>query len=194
MPTFSIASGANDGFVAEAPVPSLDTTEAFVQVGDAVDSPFHGVWRFTGVTIANGAEIVSAYLRITPDDNYSVAGLELDFYGFAADNATFPSDATDYNSRTLTSAVVGNFPALTTDVAANSPNLAAIIQAIVDRAGWASGNALVLTVKGADATDNTLRAWSYNGSAAKAAQLIVNLATAGGTGSARCNRRLLPQL
>jgi hypothetical protein len=109
--------------------------------------------RFLGVAIPQGATITNAYLQFQADEAHSVA-TNLTIRGQAADNpSTFSTTNGDLSSRPTTAAS----QAWTVDPwlavgdagpAQRSPNLAAIIQQIVSRPGWASGNALVLLVTG----------------------------------------------
>jgi concanavalin A-like lectin/glucanase superfamily protein/PA14 domain-containing protein/Big-like domain-containing protein/parallel beta helix pectate lyase-like protein len=128
--------------------------------------------RFPGITIPQGAIITNAYVEFEADEiDYSTTYLELN--GQAIDNAP-AFDTSDYNisSRSKTSATV-----FWNDVSAwnavnakhKSPNLALIIQEIVDRPGWASGNSLAIIVEGT----GERTAESYNGEPAAAPLLVV---------------------
>lgn len=104
------------------------------------------VWvgfRFTNVTIPQGSTINSAsiILAILANDDP-----DLDIYGNDVDDAaTFTSTAYNISDRALTTAKVNwtasNIGAYATK---SSPDIASIIQEIVDRAGWASGNDIVI--------------------------------------------------
>ncbi len=109
--------------------------------------------RFTGIAIPPGATITNAYLQFTADEVHSVA-TSLTIRGQAADNPTTFTTATgNLSSRPTTAAsapwspgswlVVGE-----AGLAQRSTSLAAIIQELVNRPGWASGNAVVLLVTG----------------------------------------------
>jgi hypothetical protein len=109
--------------------------------------------RFTGVAIPPGANISTAYLQFTADEAQSVP-TSLTIRGQAADNPTVFTTATrDLSSRPTTSASASWSPGGWGAVGASGPaqrssNLAAIIQALVNRPGWASGNSIVLLVTG----------------------------------------------
>jgi len=112
--------------------------------------------RFTGVAIPPGAAIVNAWVQFKVDETGSSA-TSLTFRGQAADNPpTFTSSANNITSRPVTVASVSWAPASWTVVgqigpAQQTPNLAPVIQEIVSRPGWLSGNALVLVVTGSGA-------------------------------------------
>lgn len=129
--------------------------------------------RFLGVAIPRGAAIQNAYVQFQAN-NASSGSTTLTIQGQAADNAP-AFKGTDFNitSRARTAASALWAPAAWTagEAGANerSSNLAAVIQEVVNRSGWASGNALALIVTGTG-----LRvAQSYEGSAAGAALLHV---------------------
>jgi hypothetical protein len=109
--------------------------------------------RFLGVAIPSGAIISNAYLQFQADEAHSVP-TSLTIRGQAGDNPpVFTTTNGDLSSRPTTTAsatwtvdpwlAVGD-----AGPAQRSTNLAAIIQEIVNRPGWASGNALVLLVRG----------------------------------------------
>jgi hypothetical protein len=130
--------------------------------------------RFTGVTIPKGAAIVNAWVRFKVDETGSTT-TSLNLGGQAADNpATFTTSANNISARPRTAASVNWAPAPWTVVgqagsAQQTPNLTAVIQEIVNRSGWASGNSLVLIVTGT----GKRTAESYNGDQAGAALLHV---------------------
>jgi hypothetical protein len=131
--------------------------------------------RFTGVTIPKRAAIVNAWVRFRADATGSTA-TSLNIRGQAANNAgTFKTSANNITSRPTTAASVNNWaPAPWTVVGESgpeqqTPNLAAVIQEIVNRSGWASGNSLVLIITGT----GTRTAASHNGDRAGAPLLHV---------------------
>lgn len=109
--------------------------------------------RFGGLSIPKGATIVSASVQFTADKATSES-TSLLIRGVAADNAsTFTLSTKNISSRPMTSASVSWQPAAWTTVGAagsaqRSPNLAAVIQQVVSRPGWVSGNAIGLVITG----------------------------------------------
>ncbi len=110
--------------------------------------------RFTAVTIPTGATVTRAYVQFTADEVQSEATTLL-IQGQEADNpATFTAATGNVSTRprTATSAswslvawsLVGE-----AGVNQRTPDLTGILQEIVSRPGWASGNAIVLIVTGA---------------------------------------------
>ena len=109
--------------------------------------------RFAGLAIPPGATIVRAHIQFQVDEATSVA-TTLSLQAAAIDNAPAFTTATgNISSRSRTAAAVSWSPPAwpTMDVAGadqRTPDLAPIVQAVVNRPGWASGNALVVLVTG----------------------------------------------
>jgi hypothetical protein len=120
--------------------------------------------RFNGVDIPQGAMIVNAYLQFQVDETSSVATL-LTIEGEDIDNAaTFISSTGNISSRTRTAAAVPWSPVPWTTVGEagpdqRTPNMASVIQEIVNRPGWSDGNSLVVIITGT----GTRWAESYDG-------------------------------
>ena len=101
--------------------------------------------RFSTLSIPPGALITEAYLELTAEDNNSDTA-SLTILGEASDDpATFTTTNSNITGRPTTAASVAwTLPAWTAGQAYQSPDITAIIQEIVNRPGWNSGNALVL--------------------------------------------------
>ena len=135
--------------------------------------------RFNNVTIPQGLTITSATITLTADAtdadvvNAKVFGIDED------DTADFTADPT---GRTRTTASVDwDFNGVTLDVAYTSSSIITVIQEIINRAGWVSGNDMGFLIDDdGSALDKILRFYSYDGSTTKAALLDV---TYTGTGS-----------
>lgn len=126
--------------------------------------------RFHPFDIPQGSDVVSAYLQFRVDEATSGAA-SLVIEGEAADNA---APFGTVSSRTRTSASIPWMPAPWPTVGQEGPDqrtadLASIIQEIVNRPGWESGNALGLIVTGS----GTRTAESYQGSSTGAPLLHV---------------------
>jgi uncharacterized protein YjiK len=109
--------------------------------------------RFVNLTIPPGATITAAYVQFRVDE-VSTDATSLTVAGEAAgDAATFSATTHNVSSRARTSATVAWVPASwpTTNavgVDQRTPDLSAVVQEIIGRSGWASGNALVMIVTG----------------------------------------------
>ena len=133
--------------------------------------------RFTGLAIPSEAIIVNAYIQFTTDE-VSTGAVSLMISGEDADNAqTYSSTNGDISSRASTNASVAWNPADWNTVGESgldqqTENIAAVIQEIVDRAGWTSGDAIALTITG----NGKRTAESFNGSQANAPLLHIEYA------------------
>jgi hypothetical protein len=109
--------------------------------------------RFAGLQIPQGATVTNAYVQFRTNE-VSTGAVSLTLKAEAADNAaTYSATSGNVTSRATTTASVAWSPpdwSVKGEAAAGqrTPNLAALVQAVVSRAGWASGNALALQVSG----------------------------------------------
>ncbi|MGD9081810.1 MAG: hypothetical protein PVG96_20865, partial [Desulfobacterales bacterium] len=108
--------------------------------------------RFNNISIEQGAIINSAYIRFACDETWPTETTTLTFYGQAHNNAlTFSGVNNNISHRVKTSASVTwtiTDQWATAHEYHQSPDLAPLIQEIVDRSGWESGNSLVIIVTG----------------------------------------------
>ena len=117
--------------------------------------------RFLNVTIPKGATISAASL-----DLYFVSTAfddpDVTIYAEATDDAaTFTTTTNDMSGRTSTAATVNwNASSLGTGVK-TSPSIVSIIQEIVNRAGWVSGNDIVILLKG-NGSSSAIRVRAYD--------------------------------
>lgn len=206
MPTLSLIVGASaDDARNLTPNSTFTATAATHHLGNFSGSIYYIGWRFTGVTIPQGATITSALLTMYVSNvNGGVLAL-VSFWGEATDNAaTFASGATPQNRTHTTAQVNQTFTTVnwgTVGYQTNGteiPDLATIIQEIVNRPGWASGNALAIV-----ATDNGSTNPGYVGTATwdnastKATKLDITYttgsgATPGSTGLGRTSSLIVP--
>jgi hypothetical protein len=140
--------------------------------------------RFTNAVIPRDATINSAFLQFTSDQGFAgnnTTALTLNLFGEASDSATsFGGNFANVNGRTRTTASVNwSVPAWTATgqagAAQRSPDLKAIVQEIVKRPGWQSGNALAMIIAG---SGGRREAESYDGNKTRAALLEVTFSVA----------------
>ncbi len=109
--------------------------------------------RFSGVEILQGTTIVKAYVEFQVDETPSNS-TNLTIEGEAVDDAaTFTAPSGNISSRPRTTAAVAWSPPLWPTVGEagpdqQTPDIASVIQEIVGRPGWSSGNSLVLIITG----------------------------------------------
>jgi len=130
--------------------------------------------RFQGITINQGAAISSAYLNVNSSLAYSGA-LSLLIEGEDVDDASTFSTVGDYNGRTRTSANVTW--TITSDWVVDtwyeSPNISSIIQEIVDRESWTSGNDIVIFVEDDGSSVEKRQIYHYEYGASVAPKLTI---------------------
>jgi hypothetical protein len=172
---YRIASGTDD--VEEKAGGSISVTSSDLEM--TLDSDVQKIGlRFNAVRIPQGERIVRAWVQFKVDEATSET-TSLLIQGHAADSAgPFLSTALNVSSRPRTSASVAWTPAPWPTVGEVGPNqktpdLAPIIQEIVNRPGWASGNSIALIITG---TGKRV-AKAYEGLPAGAALLHVETAT-----------------
>ncbi len=123
--------------------------------------------RFNEIDIPPGATIHNAYIQFTADETQSGLTI-LTIEGEATDNAqTFTRTNGDISSRVRTAASVGWTPDPWLDegdagFAQQTPDIASLIQEVVNNPNWINGNSLVIIITG----EGKRVAESYNGSAA----------------------------
>lgn len=162
-----------DGSVAVSP--SSDLELAYDSAG-----PVQHQWvgmRFLNVTVPASATIQTAKLTFIGRASETGTGtVNLSIYGEAADNpATFTTATNNITSRSRTSAVSWS-PSDWTQTGSDShdsADFATITQAIVNRGGWASGNAMVLIIDGDGSQTNHRVPFSYDGSSSLAPVLTI---------------------
>ena len=147
----SIAVGSDDAEQRATGGVDLDSSDLEL-VTDGTNVQRVGL-RFTGVQIPAGATITRAWVQFQTDE-VSTDTATLTVRGEAADNTpTYLGTNSNLSNRALTSASVAWSPPAWNTVnartsAQQTPDLAALVQAIVSRPGWVQGNALAVQVTG----------------------------------------------
>ncbi len=163
--TLDVQVAASSDDAEERPSGSVTLTSSDLEMTqDKTNQQIVGM-RFTGLNIPPAASIQDAYLQFQADETGSDP-TSLAIFGQAIDNApTFTSTYGDIAGRATTTASVSWSPAPwntrgEAGPAQQTPNIAAVIQEIVNRPGWSNGNSLAIIVTGTGART----AESYNGS------------------------------
>ena len=159
---------------------NLTNSNGSVGYGSSTYKGRGGGMRFLNVTIPKGAIIIAAYLTLTAqiDMSHTVVNGRIQIEN--ADNGATFSTQENFDARSWSAAVDwDNIPAWTADVEYNSPSLVDLIQAVVNRAGWSSENAMVFVLQDYDQRSDTFYAptvrdyWHWDGSSAKAPKLHI---------------------
>ncbi len=168
-----VAQSADDGEEGASGGVSLTSSDLELVVDGGSDQTVG--MRFVGVDIPAGAIILNASIQFQTDE-VSTAATSLSIQGEATDNAAaFSGSGGNISSRNRTTASVPWAPAPWSTLGEagldqRTPNIAPVIQEIVSRSGWASGNALAVIVTGT----GKRTAESYDGVAAAAPLLHVD--------------------
>ena len=136
--------------------------------------------RLTDVAIPTGARILSAHLQFAVDEGDKNSDpFDVTIWGEAADNpAAYADTAYNISSRDKTNASVSwsDIPFWAEDDEGQpggpdqrTPDLTAVVQEIVDRAGWKEGNAMAFIIQG----EGQRTAESFDGDSALAPALVV---------------------
>ncbi len=142
--------------------------------------------RFRSVDIPKNAIINNAYLQFTADESNSTgASLEISLHD--SSNSPVFSSSNNVSSRVTFSDKVtwqpSSWSSNQSNTAQRSPNLNSILQNLVNKSNWKSGNNMSFIIKGlGNSLSNTSAkrvADSYEGGADKAARLIVEYTTPG---------------
>ena len=129
--------------------------------------------RFNNLDIPQGSVIIEAYIEFEVDVTNSESTSVI-FRGQASDNpATFVRQSDNISSRPMTSASVAwnNLASwLLVNEKRVTPDLSVIVQEIVNRPSWATGNSLVIFIE----SSGERTAEAYDGESANAPLLVVS--------------------
>lgn len=104
--------------------------------------------RFTNIVIPKGSTVRSAYLKFCAHDTLSGTVVNTRISAWATDNATTFTDKTDfdnrYGNRTAARVNWDNIGSWQVSSWYMSPDISVVVQELVNRPNWASGNAVVL--------------------------------------------------
>ncbi|RPJ55974.1 MAG: hypothetical protein EHM12_11100 [Dehalococcoidia bacterium] len=173
-----VINGMDDAYESSSVVNNSDTTIYLGRVGagrPVVYTYYTAGFRFHSVRIPKGATIDSASIKFR-SSNVFVSAAVIPIYGEAADNAA------DYSSgsitgRTTTTATTNWSPGNWSSGGwYNTPDIKTIVQEIIDRSGWSSGNpiAFVFSYNG-----GYRKPYAYEYGASSAATLYITYTYSG---------------
>jgi hypothetical protein len=145
----------------------------FLTLGDSGGSNYRIFIRFANVTIPEGAVIQSAFVRLTAGFSLSDTACNVDIRAQDEDNPDAPADAGEVTGAQLGTQVVNwdSISGWTDGTQYDTPDLTDVIQQIVGRNYWDSGDALIIHMIDDASTDNAVRyasAYDYLSAAEKA--------------------------
>ena len=136
---------SNDGDAEEADGGGMALNNTRIELGQM---RYVGV-RFANLTIPQGANVTEAYVQFRAADS-NTENTDLTIYGEDTDDAsTFGAGDSDISNRQQTTASVtwNNVPNWTLNQSYSTPGIVPIIQEIVNRPSWSSGNAMALLLR-----------------------------------------------
>jgi hypothetical protein len=143
-------------------------------------------FHFSGVTVPQGATITSATMLIRAGSVGNDPSLvDLRIRAQDADTASVPSGSNFPSAFSFTTAQTNYHPgAWVASTDYTTSNFASVIQEVVDRGGWASGNNMniVMSPDTGQSPQNDIEIVDYNSSAANAAQITINYSVGSGGG------------
>lgn len=174
FPVAALGGVARDSV--EAGVDDCDVTGSTIRLTNWVRTGYQysGGLRFRNVQVPQGATVDSAWLELYAkfSDTTSV-GLRL--RGEDTASADSFSTASDYNARTKTTAYIDwSPPIVTAGQWYRSPDISSVVQEIINRADWVSGNPLVVFLDDTTSCWDCYRDWhSFEEAGDNQAKLIV---------------------
>lgn len=189
-PTWQIGAGTDDCDRSKGPANEWNLAGGNFQAGyQSSDYRQKGAGaRFTNITIPKGATIDQAHLTLRSRLNKAAGPCRTRISAENVDNApTFIDDCWVFDDRYANNTATvdwDSIPAWTTDEEYDSPDIKTVIQAIIDRPGWASGNAIVIFWEDFEYRSNGLErrraAYSYDNDPDKAPKLVIEFSVPAG--------------
>jgi hypothetical protein len=166
--------GSSDSDAGESSLGAVSLTAATLELG----GPYRRVGlRFPNITIPRNATITQAYIEFTTAGQDS-ANTTFKIETVAQDNPTvFTSGAFNITTRPVYNTAVNwvmNYPWAIIDETHQSADIAAFIKMLVDRPGWASGNAMAFVISSEEDVLRKVKSWDSD--PAKAAKLHIEYA------------------
>ena len=175
MPTLVLQVGASTDDARNISGDSTFTATAVTQhIGINAGVDYWNGWRFTNVTVPQGVTVNSASLDLFSAGVTSGTSAQAIFYGVGADNATtFANTAgnkPETKARTTASATKSLSIATwnTTGFGVDPIDVTSLVQEIINRVGWSSGNALAIVGHDNGSAANTYigySTWDFSGNA-----------------------------
>ncbi|MGD8922821.1 MAG: hypothetical protein PVH24_06195 [Candidatus Zixiibacteriota bacterium] len=169
----TIASFADDAKVYEA---SLETTAGDAMLGHTTEYSCGVLARFVPVSIPRHATIDSAFVSLKASGSQSEVTCNAVVCAEDTGNASTFSTYSDLTARSVTDEVVywDNLPAMMIFNWYRTPDLSSVIQQVIDRSDWHSGNALALLIQDNNSNVGAYRRfWQYDYLPQNACSLIV---------------------
>jgi hypothetical protein len=166
--TYQVSASADDVYILRG-LTMQDTTSQSLSLGTC-----NAAVRFTHVNIPRGSHIVGADLKIRSYTTGLLTTMTATIRAEAADNSP------DFSARSMTQLTMTTATQswlLDTGWQSNtwyqSPDIASVVQDVINRPGWSPDNALVIVCVGDTKVSFDRKFWSYDGDPASAPQLEI---------------------
>lgn len=145
-------------------------------------TPWAG-YRWSSVAVSGGVTVNDCYIDIY-GDHPSLIAFDAKAWDFAAEDSAAAisfGSTSDLSTRTLTGNAVAADITLSTSAFTSTPSNVSACQAVLDRGGWSSGNAMLSTFEWDDVEGTGNAQWSsYDDNSSLAAKLFIDYTAAGG--------------
>ena len=167
MVSVQVANGSDD---VEEQNGQVNLNSGDLEMAENKNAPQQVGIRFSGLHIPAGATIVEAHIEFVADSNQSDSAALVIVAEAAGNSATF-SGSNNLSQRSFTNARVdwGGIAAWSAGQLYQTPDLAPVVQELVNRSDWNSGNAATFMISGR----GKRAAKSYNNSSSQAPRLVV---------------------
>ena len=137
--------------------------------------------RFTNISIPAGATVTNAFIQFVADNEDLTGTVNMQIRCQDVDDAgTFTSTNFDISNRVTTTAVVNwsppGWPLDANGVNQQTPDLSSIINEVISRPGWISGNDIVVIISGPSDSDKR-EAETFDSSASEAPAIQITYET-----------------
>lgn len=171
---FDITASNRDGGAND--VPQFLTSGNTIDIGDISGYTLEAWLNFDPVNIPAKSVILSAKLTFHASSNKSADDTNVQIFFEDVDDAAVPTSRANLLAKSLTSPIDWDaIDAWTSASYYDSPELKTILQDVIDRSGWASGQALQVILKNNSSTASAYRSFaSYDHISFDAVTLTVN--------------------
>lgn len=171
-----VAAGADDGREPGSGTPILNDASEIIMIVSSINT--WAAMRFPNITVPQ-ASVINTFTHSIYVNSTTYDTADLNVYLENADNsAALTTASNNISGRSLTSAVIWTATNMGTGWK-SPPDLASLFQTVVDRLGWASGNALSVIFKARSGT-NELRWRPYEYDTTLAAKIDIDYTAPGG--------------
>lgn len=181
--TLNLQVGASGDDVFERNGTLVAVTSTVWRYGDDGTGACNSAARFLNVTIAQASTINTAVMTLRASSDLSGTTCNVNLSADDQDNAPQITTTAEFDAMVRTVQVAwNNLPAQTAPNDYTTPDITTVVQGIVNRAGWSSGNALnAIADNNASSSSARRQATSYDSSSSTAPKLDIDY-TAGGGG------------